>query len=148
MHPGRTTHRRRVFIPLAIVVVAAAVWIITARQQSPQIEAVRQIVHQLCEDVAAGRERNNAVIQANRSLAGLSAVATLRALMSRRPEPDQRLAVDVTAGDHPDFSGAPLRATHTAMIRIGGSDALGLRVLHRDGAQDIVILGYWRPEAQ
>lgn len=148
MHPGRITHRRRVFIPLVIVAVAVAMWIITARQQKPQVEAVRQIVHRLCVDVAAGRERNNAVIQANRSLAGQSAVATLRALLSQRPEPAQRLAVDVTVGDHPDFSDAPLHATHTAMIRIGGSDALGLRVLHRDGAQDIVILGYWRPEAE
>ncbi len=148
MPPGRTTNRRRVFIPLVIVAVAAAVWIITARQQRPQVEAVRQIVHRLCEDVAAGRERNNAVIQSNPSLAGQSAVATLRALLSQRPEPAQRLAVDVTVGDHPDFGDAPLHATHTAMIRIGGSDALGLRVLHRDGAQDIVILGYWRPEAQ
>ncbi len=148
MPPGRTTHRRRVFIPLVIVALAAAVWIITARQQRPQVEAVRQIVHRLCVDVAAGRERTNAVIQVNRSLAGQSAVATLRALLSQRPEPTQGLAVDVTVGDHPDFGDAPLQATHTAMIRIGGSDALGLRVLHRDGAQDIVILGYWRPEAQ
>ncbi len=148
MPPGRTTHRRRVFIPVVIVAVATAVWIITARQQMPQVEAVRQIVHQLCVDVAAGRERNNAVIQANRSLAGQSAVATLRALLSQRPESAQRLAVDVTVGDHPDFRDAPLHATHTAMIRIGGSDGLGLRVLHRDGAQDIVILGYWRPETQ
>ncbi|MCZ6611094.1 MAG: hypothetical protein O6941_00540, partial [Planctomycetota bacterium] len=95
---GRITHRRRVFLPLVIVAVAAVVWIITARQQRPKIEAVRQIVHQLCVDVAAGRERNNAVIQANRSLAGQSAVATLRALLSQRPEPAQRLAVDVTVG--------------------------------------------------
>lgn len=148
MPPGRTTHRRRVFIPMVIVAVAAAVWFTTARQQVPQIEAVRQIVYRLCEDVAAGRERNNAVIQADRSLAAQVAVATLRELLSQRPESAQRLAVDVTVGDHPDFSDAPLHATHTAMIRIGGSDALGLRVLHRDGAQDIVILGYWRPEAQ
>lgn len=148
MLPGRTTHRRRVFIPLVIVAVAAAVWIITARQQMPQVEAVRQIVHQLCLDVAAGRERNNAVIQADRSIAAQLAISMLRELLAKRPDVIDSLSIDVTAGDHPDFGDAPLHATHTAMIRIGGSDALGLRVLHRDGAQDIVILGYWRPETQ
>ncbi len=148
MPPGRTTHRRRVFIPLVILAVAAAVWIITARQQKPQVEAVRQIVHRLCVDVAAGREQNNAVIQANRSLAGQVAVAELRELLADRSDVMDSVSIDVTSGDHPDFSNAPLHATHTAMIGIGDSDALGLRVLHRDGAKDIVILGYWRPEAE
>ena len=53
------------------------------------------------------------------------------------------LQIVIINGDNKQYGNGT--ATHTAMLRLGGRDALGLRIIYKKEGTPIEVLGYWRP---
>ncbi len=131
--------RRRLVMPLLIVVVALTLVTWNSRREDQTTDEVRQFVVSLCDDLASGRDPMPRLRGTN-PLVAEPLVRRLRAITATS-SPDT-VTVTVSTGDvEVAPSGPP--ATHTAVVRAGDQDAIGLRLVHHDPGTDIVVVGFW-----
>ena len=143
MHSTPPSNVRRWLLPLVILLAAGALMLWGSQRETQRMEEVRQMVKALCRDVAAGRDVSGRLNAG--SAVGQGALPILQSIC---PSPDaiEDLDIVVTPGDI-DMGTATGQATHTAILRSGNVDLLGLRVQHRGKNQPITIIGYWLPQS-
>jgi hypothetical protein len=132
-------------MPLTILAVAAGVsWWSShvARQEQAEVHA---FVTAVCDDVRAGRNPS-ARLAATDGLIRNTLAARLRSLLGSSDESSQRLRVKVVAGDTPDPGMQTGGATHTVILSLDRTEALGLRVVHGGSGTNIAIIGFWVPQ--
>ncbi len=135
-------HRRRIIMPLLILAVAAALAVWGSQQSQRTTEQVRRMVQQVCYEIAHDGD-------ATQQLAGTDPMVA-RPLRSRlRNLLDEQaldtLEIDVAAGDVDEIGSARQPATHIAVIRVAGTERLGLRLLHSGEDAPITVIGFWTP---
>ncbi len=133
---------RLVIMPVVIVAVAAALAIWESQQTPQTTEQVRRMVQQVCYEIAHDGD-------ATQQLAGTDPMVA-RPLRSRlRNLLDEQaldtLEIDVAAGDVDEIGSAQQPATHIAVIRVAGTERLGLRLLHSGEDAPITVIGFWTP---
>ncbi len=133
---------RLVIMPVVIVAVAAALAIWESQQTPRTTEQVRRMVQQVCYEIAHDGD-------ATQHLAGTDPMVA-RPLCSRlRDLLDEQaldtLEIDVAAGDVDEIGSAQQPATHIAVIRVAGTERLGLRLLHSGEDAPITVIGFWTP---
>ena len=106
------------------------------------LDEVRDLVVRFLDDVAAGRDPSPRLgdtdpLILRRVIWALEAHATD---LARR----DAWEVVVRSGDVGEFGDGS--ATHHAVIRTGGVDRFGLRLVGPDDGQELLIVGYWVPE--
>ncbi len=129
-------------MPVAIVAVAAALAVWGSQQSQRTTEQVRGMVQQVCYEMAHDGD-------ATQQLAGTDPMVA-RPLCSRlRDLLDEQaldtLEIDVAAGDVDEIGPAQQPATHIAVIRVAGTERLGLRLLHSGEDAQITVIGFWTP---
>ncbi|MHC4415131.1 MAG: hypothetical protein ACYS0G_07600 [Planctomycetota bacterium] len=146
MPPAFLCHRtwaRRVVLPLVILAVAAALALWGSRAEAQRSEDVRRLLVALFNDVAAGRDPQPRLGGTDPVVAG-PLISRLQAVCA---DPDGRprtVDIEVQRGDLVEGN-LPLRATHTAIVRLGGVEVMRLRLVHRSRPTEIVIIGFWTP---
>lgn len=125
---------RRLAMPVVIVLVAAALWLWDSARQPARDREVEQLVADVCREVRAGREPAGAIDP----LIADPLIARLEEALSA----PGALTVSVTPGDTDHAGTRAEAATHTAVIRVDGTEVLGLRVLDRRTGT-ILIIGYF-----
>ncbi len=129
-------------MPVAILAVAAGVAWWSSRVASQEQADVHAFVTAICDDVRDGRNLS-ARLAATDGLVRNTVATRLQELLGNVKKPPQRLTVEVAAGDTPEAGTRPGTATHTAVLSLDGTEALGLRVVHRGSGADIAIIGFW-----
>ena len=132
-------------MPLTILAVAAGVSWWSSRVARQEQAEVHAFVTAVCDDVREGRNPS-ARLAATDGLIRNTLTARLRSVLGNSNESSQRLTVKVVAGDTPEAGTRTGGATHTVILSLDGTEALGLRVVHGSGAANIAIIGFWVPE--
>ena len=128
-------------MPLVILVVAGALWYFGARRDAQKMAEIRWHVQSLCEDAAGGREIASRLNNPSALVSEQIAAAIKDACDS--PKALAALRVVVIAGDNKSYGDGT--ATHTAILRVGEKDVLGLRIRYQDQGKPIEMLGFWPP---
>lgn len=126
-------------MPLVILAFAAGIRLWGSRAAGQRKYEAQAWVTALLRDVAAQGERAP-------GLAGSNLQRQLGPLLVEvaGAEAGGALEVVVTPGDTTAAGpNPPQSATHVAMIRRGGADRLGLRLVS-DGQNPVTIIGFWR----
>ena len=141
-----TPRRRRLLVPLAILLVGGGIAFWGAQRETKRSEEIRQTVLALCREIRAGQD----VTQRVQALTAAPNPLLLRALenasMSAKGIDD--ISVEISVGDVKDGSAFAGAATHIATIRVAGVNALALRVRHNGDGKPIELLGYFAPTPQ
>ncbi len=127
-------------MPLVILVVAGGLSLWNSRSTEHRTIEARLWVTALLRDVALDGERAP-------GLAGSQLHRELGPILVEvaRAQADGFLDAVVSPGDTAAAGpNPPQAATHVAMIRRGGADRLGLRLVS-DGQNPVTIIGFWRP---
>ena len=128
-------------MPLFIVLVAGALWMFSAQRNAQSNAQVKQHVQTLCEDAAGGREIASRLNNPSALVSEQIAAAIKDACDS--PKALAALRVVVIAGDNKSYGDGT--ATHTAILRVGEKDVLGLRIRYQGQGKPIEMLGFWPP---
>jgi hypothetical protein len=139
-------HRSRLWMALVILLAAGAVAFWGAGRETRRMTEIERVIGGLCRDVAAGRDVSARLKQMTPVDNPRLAQALQRACASQQG--DAELQVDVVRGDYRDTGHFAGSATHTAMIRRGAVQLLGLRIKYNDPGKPITILGYWVPQSR
>ena len=142
MQWSQSRRRRRLIMPLVILAVAAGLMVWGSRERGHGLDEVRDLVVRFLDDVAAGRDPSPRLgdtdpLILRRVIWALEAHATD---LARR----DAWEVVVRSGDVGEFGDGS--ATHHAVIRTGGVDRFGLRLVGPGDGQELLIVGYWVPE--
>jgi hypothetical protein len=132
--------RRRLLLPLLILIVGGALAIWAAQRESGRIEAIERLATDLCRSAAAGSDLTHRLLTADPLLDGQLA-PTLERICEPLKNNPQSLEVIASSGDAPGFSDGS--ATHHAIIRIAGAERLTLRLVFED--DEVLIVGYALP---
>jgi len=143
MHNLKLTNKRKIFMPIAIILAAVAIASWGWQNESDKVNEVREYVLLICEDVANGRDLDSRLGQLNPTIAKRM-VDSLKVLCQDLPEDLAGLEIVVHSGDALDIGNGT--ATHTAMIRTKGTDKLGLRIVYQRMGGDMGIIGIWWPQ--
>jgi hypothetical protein len=129
---------------VAILAVAGGLAVWSSHRRAEQAEAVRGLVLDLCDDLAAGRDPAPRLRSTDPLITGplVSRLGSVADLAGDRPG---ALVVVVRPGDTAEAGTVGQRATHTAVIRVDGREMLWLRVVHPGAGRDIAIIGFWSP---
>jgi hypothetical protein len=131
-------------LPLVVALVALSLAIWGRVHQSRTTREIQQSVQQMCRDLAAGRDLNNAV-NPDDAFAEQRTIEQLRAVCADAADAS-RIDVQVI-----DAKSAPVNSmddrAHAVMLRLDGIDRLGLIVRHDRDPAAIRITGYWNPAA-
>jgi hypothetical protein len=138
-----TPRRRRLLMPLAILLIGGGIALWGTQRQAKQSEEVRQMVLSLCRDVVAGHDVSQRLQALSSTQSSLLIRALTDACSAARDEKD--IVVNVTPGDLEDGSAFAGAATHIAVIQIDGISSLGLRMRHNGDGKPIEILGHFTP---
>ncbi len=131
-------------MPLAVLAAAGVIALWAARQKEHQRREVHDFVVALSDDLRRGRDPAGHLRGTDRALAPLL-ISRLQEVTTLSGGVPARLEIETITGDTDAAGQVPAPATHIAMFRVDGADVLGLRVVHRGGTGDIVIIGYWIP---
>ena len=138
--PRSVSWRRRLLLPLLILIVGGALAIWAARRESGRIEAIERLATDLCRSAAAGADVTPRLLTADPLLARQLA-PVLERICEPLKDSSQSLEVLASSSDAPGFSDGS--ATHHAIIRIAGADRLTLRFVFED--EGVLIVGYALP---
>jgi hypothetical protein len=130
-------------MPLAILLIGGAIALWGVQRETKRSEEIRQTLLLLCRDIRAG----NDVTQRIRLMSAAPDPLLMNALerASWSANSSDEFSIEVTPGDVEDNSAFAGTATHVAMIRVNGSNVLGLRIRHDGGDAPIKILGHFSP---
>lgn len=142
MPSQQRTTRRKILMPIAIVVAAAVIAIWGWQAESQRVSDVKEYVFLICEDIANGRDPESRLGRLDPDTSK-QMVDFIKVLCEDLPEDLTGLEIVVHSGDSPETGNGA--ATHTAMIRTNGKDKLGLRIVHQSIGGDMGIIGIWWP---
>ncbi|MHC4107410.1 MAG: hypothetical protein ACYSTY_04910 [Planctomycetota bacterium] len=132
---------RLIIMPVVILAVAAALAVWGSQQRQRTTEQVREMVQQVCYEMAHDGD-------VTRRLAGTDPMVARPLVSQLRELIDAQaldtLGIDVAAGDVDEIGSAQQPATHIAVIRLAGTERLGLRLLH-SGEDELTVIGFWVP---
>ena len=143
MPSQQQTTRRKVLMPIAIVIAAVVIAFWGWEAKSQRENDVKEYVFLICEDVANGRNPESRLGQLD-PVAKKRMLDSLKELCKELPADLTGLEIVVQSGDSPETGDGS--ATHTAMIRTNGKDKLGLRIIHQSMVGDMGIIGIWWPQ--
>ena len=128
-------------MPLLIAMAALLVMYWGSQRNARMSGEIRAFLTTLCTDAAAGVDiaghlNNSNPIVCEQITAAIKEVCSSKAGLAS-------IRIEITRGDSKQFGNGD--ATHAAMLRVNGKDALGLRIAHREEHKPIEILGYWTP---
>lgn len=140
----RATARRFAF-PLIVLLVAGGIaWWSKQREAEKSLEIRRHVAALV---TAAAEGRGAALMQSIDPAASGPTLSAIRQIFASAPPRTADLDVQVIPGEprapESTIGAAAGGATHSAIIRRGGVELLGLRIRH-DGER-ISVLGYWDP---
>ncbi|MCA9290261.1 MAG: hypothetical protein KDA25_03975 [Phycisphaerales bacterium] len=136
--------RRRFVMPVLVLLVAGAVYLVQSRTRGPAPEVIATQIERLCAAIVAGRAADDPTgAMESSDIVEARTVETLRLLLDGRPG---LATIVVVPGDLP---GAPTPAsTHVADIGIDGATRLRLRLIAESGVpRPIRLIGFVRPDA-
>jgi len=140
--PRSVSWRRRLLLPVLILIVGGALALWAAQRENRRIEAIERLATDLCQSAAAGSDLMHRLLTADPLLDGQLAPILQRICEPLKDNP-QSLEVIALSGDAPSFSDGS--ATHHAIIRIAGADRLTLRLIFEN--DNPLIVGYALPAA-
>lgn len=143
MPSQQQTTRRKVFMPIAIVIAAAVIAVWGWETKSQRENDVKEYVFLICEDVANGRDPDSR-LRRTIPVVAKSIVDLLKVICLELPADLTGLEIIVQSGDSAEYGNGS--ATHTAMIRTNGKNKLGLRIVHQSTSGDMEIIGRWLPQ--
>ncbi len=130
-------------MPLAILVVAGGLGLWSSRVHTRQQQEIQAVVASICNDVLDGRDPTPR-LAATDPLMREQLVERLREILGGTPP---QLEIEVSDGDTnragDTGGGAGAAATHTAILRVDGAEAMGLRIRHGGDGRGIAIIGFW-----
>jgi hypothetical protein len=136
------TWRRRLLLPLLILIVGGALAIWAAQREAERLKTIRLLTAELCRSAAAGEDLTGRIPAFDPLLSG-ALIPVLRSVCEPLRDDPRSLQVIASSGDAPGFSDG--LASHYAIIRIDGSDRLTLRFVFDGNAP--LIVGYALPAA-
>ena len=131
---NRRLPARLIIFPLVILAAAALIWTWESNRTPADNTRVSRFMAVLCQEIAAGRDPTPSLDNTPRLIAETVTKILRPALTEGEPE------IAVIAGDAPDADGS---ATHRAVVRMGGSEVLRLRLVQN--GEQIMIIGIRRP---
>jgi hypothetical protein len=140
--PQSISWRRRLLLPVLILIVGGALAVWAARRESGRLEEIQRQATELCQSAAAGSDLTPRLLTADPLLDGQLG-PILQHICEPLKDHPQALEVIAFSGDAPGFSDGS--ATHHTIIRIAGSDRLTLRIVFEN--DDLLIIGYALPPA-
>ena len=136
---------RRLILPLVILAVAGGLGLWSSHVHTRQQQEVQAVVASICNDVLAGRDPASRLTATDPLVRG-RLVERLREVLGGTGGTPPRLAIEVSAGDTTQAGDAVQgHATHTAVLRVDGAAAMGLRIRHPGGGAGVAIIGFWTP---
>ena len=133
---------RLVVMPLLILAVAGSLAVWGSQQRQRTTEQVREMVQQVCYEMAHDGDATQQ-LAATDPLVARPLRSRLRNLLDEQAL--DTLEIHVAAGDVDEIGSARQPATHIAVIRVAGTDRLGLRLLHSGEDEPITVIGFWTP---
>ena len=127
-------------MPLVILAVAGGLGLWSSHVHTRQHQEVQAVVRSICDDVLDGRDPGPRLAATDPLVRG-RLVERLREVLTGGTPP--RLAIEVSAGD--TNRAARGGATHTAVVRVDGTEAIGLRIRHGGDGPGVAIIGFWTP---
>jgi len=140
--PRSVSWRRRLLLPVLILIVGGTLTLWAAQRENRRIEAIERLATELCQSAAAGADVPHRLPTADPLLARRLAPVLKRICEPLKDNP-QSLEVIASSSDAPGFSDGS--ATHHAIIRIAGADRLTLRLIFEN--DNLLIVGYALPAA-
>ena len=129
-------------MPLVILAVAGGLGLWTSHVHTRQQRDIQAVVASICNDVMGGRDPAPR-LAATDPLIRRRLVERLREVLGGTPP---RLEIEVSAGDTTGAGDATQGgATHTAVLRVDGAEAMGLRIRHGGDGPGVAIIGFWKP---
>ncbi len=129
-------------MPLAILAVAGGLGLWSSHVQTRQQQDIQAVIASICDDVIDGRDPAPRLAGTD-PLLRERLVERLREVLGGTPP---RLEIEVSAGDTTGAGDAAAGgATHTAVLRVDGAEAMGLRIRHGGGGPGVAIIGFWTP---
>ncbi len=132
-------------MPLAILAVAGGLGLWSSHVHTRQQQDIQAVLASICDDVIDGRDPTPRLSGTDPLMRG-RLVERLRKVLGGTPGTPPRLEIEVSVGDTTkagDAAGGG--ATHTAVLRVDGTDALGLRIRHGGDGRGVAIIGFWTP---
>ena len=127
-------------MPLAILAVAGGLGLWSSHARTRQQQDIQAVVASICNDVLDGRDPAPRLAATDPLIRG-RLVERLREVLGGPPGTPPQLEIEVSAGD---TTGAG-DATHTAVLRVDGVEAMGLRIRHGGDGPGVAIIGFWTP---
>jgi hypothetical protein len=127
-------------MPLAILAVAGGLGLWSSHVQRQQQQDIQAVVASICNDILDGRDPAPRLASTDPLIRG-RLVERLREVLGGPPP---HLEIEISAGDTTG-PGGPGDATHTAMLRVDGAEAMGLRIRHGGDGPGVAIIGFWTP---
>lgn len=131
-------------MPLVVLAAAGVITVWATRQKEHERREVHDFVVALSDDLRRGRDPSGHLRGTDQALTPLL-ISRLQEVTTLSGGVAARLEIETITGDTDAVGQVPAPATHIAMFRVDGVDVLGLRVVHRGGTGDIVIIGFWIP---
>jgi hypothetical protein len=128
--------------------IALAIW--GSQRETRRVQEIRPAVAAMIEAVCGGND-DHWLLSSASAVIRPALRDKLRETCSAR---GSALSVEVVPGDPNGPASQRGAATHTALIRVGATDVLGLRIKHGSpsgagagaGAKETIILGYFVPQ--
>ena len=124
-------------MPLAILAVAGGLGLWSSHARTRQQQDIQAVVASICNDVLDGRDPAPRLAATDPLIRGRLVERLQEVLEGQLPQ----LEIEVSAGDNT----GPGDATHTAVIRVDGTEAMGLRIRHGGDGPGVAIIGFWTP---
>jgi len=124
-------------MPLAILAVAGGLGLWSSHARTRQQQDIQAVVASICNDVLDGRDPAPRLAATDPLIRGRLVERLQEVLEGQLPQ----LEIEVSAGDTTGGGDA----THTAVLRVDGAEAMGLRIRHGGDGPGVAIIGFWTP---
>ena len=125
-------------MPLAILAIAGGLALWSSHVQRQQQQDIQAVVASICNDIVDGRDPAPRLAATDPLIRG-QLVERLREVLGG---PRPHLEIEISAGD---TTTGPGDATHTAVLRVNGAEAMGLRIRQGGDGPGVAIIGFWIP---